>query len=106
MNAKFRAIEVDETTAALLEARAAARNLTVAELLADLAANEAGLPARLAEQRAAGTGAWSPDVLAEDERWLLAFREERTGVDWSEVRDWMESWGGPDEQSAPKARKL
>ena len=106
MNAKFRAIEVDETTAALLEARAAARNLTVAELLADLAASEAGLPADLAEQRATGTGPWSPEVLAEDERRLLAFREERSGADWSDVRDWMESWGRPSEGPAPKARKL
>lgn len=106
MNAKFRTIEVDETTAELLEARAAARNLSVAELLADLAASEAGLPAGLAEQRATGTGAWSPDVLAEDERRLMAFREERTGLEWGDVRAWMETWGSPSVGPAPKVRKL
>jgi hypothetical protein len=35
MNAKVRQIEVDEETAALLEARAEARGMTVSELLAD-----------------------------------------------------------------------
>lgn len=60
----------------------------------------------LSEQRAASMGTWSPEVLAEDERRLAAYREERSGADWSDVRNWMESWGRPSEAPAPKARKL
>ena len=43
MNVKLRTIEVDTETADLLEARAAARGMSVAELLADLAGSEEAL---------------------------------------------------------------
>jgi len=105
MNAKSRMIEIDAETADLLEARAAAREISVAELLADLAANEAGLRAELAAQRALGTGAWAPEVLEEDARRLAGFRENRVGVPWDEARAWLEGWGKVD-QGAPPARKL
>lgn len=105
MNAKSRMIEVDAQTADLLEARAAARELTVAELLADLAANEAGLSAELGLQRALGTGAWAPEVLDEDAKRLAGFRENRLGVPWDEARAWLEGWGKVDE-GPPSVRKL
>lgn len=106
MNAKFRSIYVDEETAALLQARAEARNLTIAELIADLAGQDAGLPAGLADQKAAGSGPWDPRVLAEDERRLMAFRETREGVDWAETRDWLQNWGENDVHAPPPVRKL
>ncbi len=56
MNVKLRQIEVDEETAALLEARAGARGMTVSELLADIACNQEALPADLAEMRNKGEG--------------------------------------------------
>jgi len=106
MNAKPRAITVDATTADLLEARAAARNMTVAELLADLAANEASLPAKLSSQREGGEGPWSPAALDADAKRLESFKEERSGVDWEAARNWLETWGTADESSRPGAHKL
>jgi hypothetical protein len=107
MNVRVRTIEVDEATAETLEARAAARGITVAELVADLAALDAQVwPAELEAMRAAGEGPWSPEALAEDER---AFEEfERTGeaIPWEETRAWLESWGTPNERPPPKPRKL
>jgi hypothetical protein len=51
MNVKVRQIEVDAETADLLEARAAARGMSVAELVADLASNYEALPPDLADSR-------------------------------------------------------
>jgi hypothetical protein len=51
MNIKLRKIEVDAETADLLEARAQAGGISVAELLADIACNDDALPADLAEKR-------------------------------------------------------
>jgi len=106
MNAKPRAITVDATTADLLEARASARNMTVAELLADLAANEASLPATLSSQRESGEGPWSPAALDADAKRLENFKEERSGVDWEDARSWLETWGASGETSRPRAREL
>lgn len=66
MNVKVRQIEVGTETADLLEARAAALGMSVADLLADLACNESLLSPDLAEMRAKGEGPWSPQALAED----------------------------------------
>lgn len=44
--------------------------------------------------------------LAEDARRLTEFEHTRVGVPWDEVKAWMESWGMPNELSAPKPRKL
>jgi len=106
MNVKLRKIEVDAETADLLEARAAARGISVPELLADIACNEEVLPPDLAEMRAKGEGPWSPQVLEEDARRLAEFERTRMRVPWDEVKVWMESWGTPSELSPPKPRKL
>ena len=105
MNAKVK-IEVDARTADLLEARAAARDMSVADLLADLAGDDSPLPASLETMREKGEGPWSPDVLAEDRRRLAEFNRTRMGVPWGEVKAWMQSWGTQHELPAPKPRKL
>ena len=66
MNVKVRQIEIDAQTAELLEARAAARGISISELLADIARNEEALPADLAGMRAEGLGPWSAEALEED----------------------------------------
>ncbi len=106
MNAKLRKIEVDAETADLLEARAAARGLTVSELLSDIACNESVLPPALGQARAKGEGPWSPAALEEDAQRLAAFERTRMGVPWDEVKTWMQSWGAPNELPPPKLRKL
>jgi hypothetical protein len=106
MNVKVRKIEVDAETADLLEARATARGMSVAELLADIACNDEVLPAGLAEMRAKGEGPWSREVLEEDARRLIEFERTRMGVPWDEVKTWMESWGTRSELPTPKPRKL
>ena len=106
MSVKVRKIKVDSQTADLLEARATARGISVAALLADVARNEEPLPPALAQMRANGEGAWSPDVVADDARRHAEFERTRLGVPWDEVRVWMESWGAPDPRPTPKSRKL
>jgi hypothetical protein len=105
MNAKVK-IEVDARTADLLEARAAMRGISVADLLADLAGDDNLLPPALEAMREKGEGPWSPAVLAEDQRRLTEFNRARMGVPWDEVKTWMQSWGSPNELPAPKPRKL
>ena len=106
MNVKVRKIEVDAETADLLEARAAARGLSLADFLADLASNDEALPADLAALRARGEGPWSPAALAEDARRLAEFDRTRVGVPWSDVKAWMKTWGTQNELPPPKSRKL
>ena len=106
MNVKLRKIEVAAETAEALEARAAARGMTVAELLADLVGAEAGLPPDLEALRAEGRGPWAQEFLAEDARRLADFERTGEGVPWEEVRALMRSWGTPHELPAPKPRKL
>src|SRR6201999_226677 len=89
MSTKQRSIEVDTQTADLLEARANARGISVAELLADMACNEEALPAGLSKQRAESQGAWSPDALAEDARRLAEFERTRQGVPWADIKAWL-----------------
>jgi hypothetical protein len=76
MNAKVK-IEVDARTADLLQARAAARGMSVADLLADLASDDNLLPPWLESIREKGEGPWAPDVLAEDRRRLAEFNRTR-----------------------------
>lgn len=106
MNLKLRQIEVDEETAALLEARAGARGMTISELLADIACNQEVLPADLAAMRDKGEGPWSSEALEEDSRRLAEFERTREGVPWEEVKSWLGSWGTPDELPTPNLRKL
>jgi hypothetical protein len=106
MNTRVRKIEVDAETADLLEARAAARGVSVSELLADIACNVGALPPDLAQMRNRGEGPWSPEAIAEDARRLADFERMRMGVPWEEVKAWMESWGSSSELPAPQPRKL
>ena len=105
MSAKVK-IEVDEHTADLLKARAAARGMSVTDLIADLASDPNPLPPDLEAMRAAGEGPWSPEVLAEDQRRLAEFERTREGIPWDEVKAWMLSWGTEHELPPPKPRKL
>jgi hypothetical protein len=105
MSTKTHTIEVDEATAEVLEARAAARGMSVSELLADLAGAGDALPADLQALREASDGPWAPDVLAEDARRLAEFRRTREAVPWEDVKAWMQSWGTATELPAPKPRK-
>jgi hypothetical protein len=106
MNVKLRAIEIDVETADLLEARAKARGMSVAEFLADIACNEEALPADLAQMRIKGEGPWSPKALEEDARRLAEFERTRMGVPWHDIKAWMESWGTPNQLPVPKSRRL
>jgi hypothetical protein len=106
MNVKLRTIEVDEQTADVLEARAAARGLSVSDLIADLAWTGETLPPDLQAMCDNGEGPWSAEALAEDARRLAEFERTREAVPWPDVKAWMQSWGTPDELPAPKARKL
>jgi hypothetical protein len=106
MNVKVRTIEVEAKTADLLEARAAARGLSVSQLLADLAAGEDVLSPDLEAMRESGTGPWAPEVLAEDARRLAEFERTRQAVPWGEIEIWMKSWGTGNELPPPKPRKL
>jgi len=105
MNIKLRKIEVDAETAAALEALAQSRNISVQELLADLARTTHDVPADLEAMRAQGRGPWAPEILAEDARRLAEFERTREGVPWDEVRAWMQSWGTSHELPPPKSRK-
>jgi hypothetical protein len=105
MNTRVK-IEVDSQTAELLKARAAARGISVADLLADLAGDDNLLPPALEAMRESGEGPWAPEVLAEDARRLAEFNRTREGIPWDEMKAWMESWGSPQELPRPRPRKL
>jgi len=105
MTTKTRTIEIDAKTAELLEKRAASEGMSVADLLAEVFADQE-LPPDLEAMRAAGQGPWSPEALAEDVRELAEFKRTGIGVPWEEVSAWMKSWGTPNELPMPKPRKL
>ena len=105
MNEKVR-IEVDEQTAEVLHARVAARGMTVSALVAEMIGAEETMPPDLQALRNAGKGPWAPEILAEDARRLAVFRHTREAVPWDDVKAWMQTWGTPNEQPAPKPRKL
>jgi predicted transcriptional regulator len=106
MSTKTHTIEVDEATAEVLEARAAARGMSVSALLADLAGAGEALPTDMRDMRDAGDGPWAPDVLAEDARRLAEFQRTREAAPWDEVKAWLESWGTPNELPTPKPHRL
>ena len=106
MNPKMRSIEVDAKTAKKLDAMADELGLSVPELVAELAGESTVLPKSLDKMRKAGRGPWSPSVLADDARRTEAFERTGKGVPWSEVRDWLRSWGSDNERPMPKPRKL
>jgi hypothetical protein len=83
MNAKLRQIEVDEETAALLEARAGARGLSVPELIAEMTT------------LATSQETLSADEIVElDRRWAEIEAGEAT-VSNEDVVRWLRTWGSP-----------
>ncbi len=106
MNVKVRNIQVDSRTADVLEARAHARGMTLAELLAEIAIDEEISGVELAELHAKAQGPWSPEGLAEDGRRLAEFEQTRMGVPWDDIKSWMETWGTSAELPPPVPRKL
>jgi len=103
MTMKSRKIEVEAATADALEAQAAARGISVSELLADFVLADSS-PPDLEALRAAGRGPWAPEILAEDARRLAEFPKTREGVPWGEIKAWMQSWGTENELPPPKPR--
>jgi predicted transcriptional regulator len=80
MNVKVRNIEVDAATADLLEARAASRGLSVAELLAEIANDSGPIAADAA-------------AIAElDRRWAKVAAGEAV-VPHDDVVRWLDTWG-------------
>lgn len=105
MDEKVR-IELDEQTAQVLEARAAARGMTVSALVAEMIGAAETMPSEFQALRNAGEGPWSPEALAEDARRLAEFRRTREALPSEDVKAWMQTWGTPNELPAPKPRKL
>ena len=105
MNTKVR-IEIDSQTAELLEARAAARGMSLADWLADVAGDDNPLSPDMEAHKANADGPWAPDLLADDARRIAEFRRTREAVPWDDVKLWMQSWGTPNEIAPPNARKL
>jgi hypothetical protein len=103
---KSKTVELDAETVAVLEARAKARGLSIAELIADLVDSDAALSPGMEAMRAGGRGPWAPEILAEDARRLAEFQRSREGVPWQEIKAWMQSWGTANELPPPKSRKL
>jgi predicted transcriptional regulator len=83
MNSNIHTIEVDESTAKTLQARAAEKGVSVAQLIAELAKVE-GEPVTL-----------DAETIAElDRRWKRAEATGRT-VSNEEVVGWLKTWGAP-----------
>ena len=82
MTAK-RTIEVDDTTAATLEKRAAEAGLSVSELLADMVARRSSAEAL-------------PSDIAELDRQWAAIKAGEPTVPHDEVLRWLDTWGTPD----------
>jgi predicted transcriptional regulator len=105
MNIKVRTIEIDADTATALEERAAARGVSVSDLLSELIEVESAL-SDLEGLRESGQGPWAAEILAEDARALSDFRQTGIGVPGEEVTAWIQSWGTSGELPTPKPRKL
>jgi hypothetical protein len=106
MNVKVRNIEVDVETAERLEARAAARGMSVSELLTEIASGEDPASAYMSGTGAIDNNPWSPAAFEEDARRLAEFDHTRMGVPWEEIKSWMETWGNATERSPPIPRKM
>lgn len=79
MTAKTETIEVDVETAALLKARAEARGVSIATVVADLVPSEDD----------------ETSVAELDRRWAAVEAGEPT-IPHEEVRAWLQTWGTPD----------
>jgi hypothetical protein len=84
--AKGRKIEIDRATAALLEARAAALGISVAELMAAIVGDKPAAPQAAAGQPQAAAG-------------------QPADPRWREVKAWIDSWGKSNELPRPKLGK-
>jgi predicted transcriptional regulator len=82
MTATKRTIEVDDATAAALEARATEAGLSVSELLADMVAHRASAEA-------------SPAELAELDRQWASIKSGEPTVPHQDVVRWLDTWGTP-----------
>jgi predicted transcriptional regulator len=80
---KTQTIEIDDDTATILRQRAEERGVSVQELVAELAALEAG-PAE----------ADRDDVVELDRRWK-AFEAQGAATSNDEVVRWLQTWGTP-----------
>ena len=83
MNVKVRNIEVDVETAERLEARAAARGMSVSDLVAELA---------FLDRESVGT---ESDQVAELDRRWKAVEAGGASVPHDQVVRWLETWGTP-----------
>jgi hypothetical protein len=83
MTAKVRTIEVDATTAETLQSRAAARGISVGELVAQLVASVD-----------AQTMPDDSDIAELDRQWAAIEAGEPT-VPHDQVARWLETWGTP-----------
>jgi hypothetical protein len=80
---KLRTIEIDEVTADVLEARAAARGVSIGDVVAELVAFDDGAMSV------------DPEEIAElDRRWAAIEAGDAT-VPHGEVARWLETWGTP-----------
>jgi hypothetical protein len=84
MTAKIRTIEVDASTAAALETRAAEAGVSVSDLLADMMARR-GAPAEATR-----------DELADLDRQWAAIKAGEPTVPHDRVVRWLDTWGTPD----------
>ena len=80
---KTQTIVVDESTAAVLEERAAELGMSVPELVAELATLAVG-----------PTDAPADEIVELDRRWK-AFRRQQSVVTDQDVVRWLETWGTP-----------
>jgi hypothetical protein len=83
---KARQIEIGDETANLLEARAAALGISVAELMALIVGNKSAVTPPSADAAPAADG-------------------EAVDARWREVKAWIDSWGEPDELPRPRLGK-
>jgi len=84
MTAKIRTIEVDEATACALESSAAERGLSVAELVAGMAALQSAAVVL------------SPEELDELDRQWAAIKAGEPTVPHEDVARWLRTWGTPE----------
>jgi predicted transcriptional regulator len=80
---KLRTIEIDEVTADVLEARAAARGVSIGDVVAELVAFDDG-----------AMSADTEEIAELDRRWAAVEAGDAT-VPHSEVARWLETWGTP-----------
>jgi predicted transcriptional regulator len=96
--AKGRKIEIDRATAELLQARAAALGISVAELMAAIVGDKPAAPQAAATPAAAG----EPQAAAGQPQ---AATGRPLDPRWREVKAWIDSWGKSNELPRPKLGK-